>query len=675
MQLKIVNQFWLICLFLVQFQLSNAQIEVKLKNNQQFKYDLKKGTFSLYENNKPIFENAVSSFQLKNGIEQEVYSNRGRALKQKFKDNVGTGICYSIEHPSSNGNRAIQNFYFYDGSSFVVMDLVLKGKNLNSNSISPLIIKSQQIFSKNPLTAITVPFDNDTFIAYEQNELSTKPYQSSEIGIIYDKNTQSGLIAASLDQSIWKTGVLAKNDLNNLTDLTVKNGFTDVSITRDSMEHGYLNANEIRSSKIFISYAVNWQDGMDEFAKFQRKLFPPYVKTWPDATPVGWNSWGVIQDKLSWENATGSVDYFKNNIPNFRNENGKAYIDLDSFWDNMVPGGMSGDYSKLKEFVNYCNSAGLEPGAYWAPFTDWGFKSGANRKAEGSDYTFGEMWTKTAKGFHDLDGGRALDPTHPGTQARMKFILQKLKDCGFKMIKIDFLTHAAVESTGFHNPNIKTGMQAYAIGMKNIDDILDNQMLIYAAISPSLASYKYAHMRRIACDAWKTIDQTAYTLNSITFGWWQTFLYDYIDADHLVFTGESHSTNIARFLSGVVAGPLILGDDFSKKEDWQTAMEPILQNKEILRIIKNGKSFRPLPVINDNKTSNLYFKKDGNDVYIIAFNFLQDNANIAFDLKQIGINDNFKMKDLISQEETTIGTALNISFETEGAKIFKLNKE
>jgi len=671
MQTKYINHFWLIGLFILQFQYLQAQIDVSLKEDLKFKYDLKKGSFSLEENNTIIFQDAISSFQLKGGKEQSISSTSAIALKQKFKDNLGSGICYSITHSLPDNIKAIQNFYFYEGSSSIIMEVVLKGKNISSNSISPLLVKPQLLLSTDSLTSVFVPFDNDTFIEYQQKKLENDPYQSSEVGILFSNRDKSGLITASLDQSIWKTGVLA-HKTGDKTALQVKNGYTEVTVTRDSMEHGYLSGPEVRSSKILISYTKDWQKSLEDYAKLQRKLFPPKIKNWQEGTPVGWNSWGVIQTKLSFENATGNVDYFKNNIPGFRNDKGKAYIDLDSFWDNMVSGGMAGDYSKLKEFVAYCKSAGLEPGVYWAPFTDWGHGSGPDRKAEGSDYTFGEMWTKTEKGYHDLDGGRALDPTHPGTQARMKFILGKLKDCGFKMIKIDFLSHAAIESTGFYNPKVKTGMQAYAIGMNLLNDVLGNQMLIYAAISPSLATYKYAHIRRIACDAWKTLEQTKYTLNSISFGWWQTYLYDYIDADHLVFTGESTSINIARFLSGVVAGPLILGDDFTVHEDWQDQMEPILQNPDILKIINDGKSFTPIPVKPGLQTSNAYFKKIGEETYLIVFNFSEEEVNQRYESRIFGLlNENYKMIDLISKQETAIqGNEINISFENAGAKIF-----
>src|SRR5690606_27080377 len=110
MLFKLTNLFWLICLFCLPCQLLQAQIEVKLNNNQEFRYDLKKGSFSLLQNKKPVFENAISSYQLKNGSVQDVSSSNPRALKQKFKDNAGSGICYSIEHLNKNGTKRSKIF-------------------------------------------------------------------------------------------------------------------------------------------------------------------------------------------------------------------------------------------------------------------------------------------------------------------------------------------------------------------------------------------------------------------------------------------------------------------------------------------------------------------------------------------------------------------------------------
>ena len=49
-------------------------------------------------------------------------------------------------------------------------------------------------------------------------------------------------------------------------------------------------------------------------------------------------------------------------------------------------------------------------------------------------------------------------------------------------------------------------MQAYKLGMEHLIKELDGQMLVYAAISPNLATGRYVYMRRISCDAFKTIE-------------------------------------------------------------------------------------------------------------------------------------------------------------------------
>lgn len=671
-QLK--KKIWLMSVFgMIQLSVF-AQIKMNMGNNLQFRYDLQKGTFGIYQQQEALLQEVYSSFQLQGDQEMRVQGVKPSYKRQEFRDAAGSGIQYRIDHKLPNNLRVVQNFYFYKGASYLVMDMELHGPKLSSNSLSPLNWKGQALFSGKAITAVSVPFDNDTFISYSKKPLSKAGYKSAEVGILYDEQTGTGLISSSLDQSTWKTGIMASLDAADQTNFQLKNGFTETSLTRDSMDHGYLQADIIKSSKIYIDYTKDWQDGLDQMAKFQRKLYPVYYKVWQEGTPIGWNSWGVIQEKLNFENATAAVDYFKQQIPAFRNEQGKAYLDLDSFWDNMVAGGMSGDYSKLKEFVAYCQAAGLEPGVYWAPFTDWGFGSGPNRQAEGSTYTFGEMWTKTKTGYHDLDGGRALDPTHPGTQARMKYILEKLKDCGFRMIKIDFLSHGAIESTSFYDKQIHTGMQAYAVGMKKLNDLLDQQMLIYAAISPSLATYRYAHMRRIACDAWKTIDQSKYTLNSLSFGWWQTYLYDFIDADHLVFHDEPKNSTIVRYLSGIVTGTIILGDDFSKPAAWQEWMNPILQNPNLLQIVKDGKSFRPLASSANQQTSNYYLKKLGTDYYFVAFNFEKQAQALQFDLKPYGLNKaKYQVTELIQNKQQQTDALLSLNLEPESAQIFKIS--
>ncbi|WP_159731657.1 alpha-galactosidase [Sphingobacterium sp. 18053] len=660
---------------LCTFMLYAQPFQVK-KNGLTLTYNKQDGTYSLSKDQVAYIQQASAYVALANGQKISTDKLKGtRSVTEKpIQDNLGKGIQYTISVKTQQGITLLQHFYFYDTIDGVILELEVRGKNIASNELVPIWSNASIAGLGKSLYQLAVPFDNDTFISYENNVLAMNSKRSAEVGVVYDKDSGNGLLIGSLDQSVWKSGIAIEGDQGQYSHLAVQAGFTDVTITRDSMAHGTVKGDVIHSPKYLVSYDKDWRIGLENYAKIHRKLSPAYVKSWQGATPVGWNSWGVIQEKLNFQNATGTADYFAKDIPYFRNADGEAFIDLDSFWDNMTPGGMSGDYTQLKQFVRYCDSLGLKPGVYWAPFTDWGHGSGPDRKAEGSQFTFGQLWTKTQKGYHNLDGGRALDPTHPGTLARMDVILGKLVDCGFRMIKVDFLSHAAIESTGFYDKKIQTGMQAYAVGMKHLVDVLQGKMLIYAAISPSLATAQFAHMRRIACDAWKTIDQTQYTLNSVSYGWWQTYLYDFIDADHLVFHDESPEVNKARLLSGVVTGTIILGDDLSKKENWQPKMNQYLQDPEILKIIADGKSFRPAGFVEGKAANTYYYKKIGTTLYVAVFNFNTAPAAINIDFKQIGLapNTTYKAVELFEKTAQEFVAEKSIAFEQAGAKLFKI---
>ena len=664
-----------LCFMLCTLMSSAQPFQVK-KNGITLTYNKQDGTYSLSKDQVAYIHQASAYLALANGqkISTDKLTGLRKITEQAIQDNLGKGIRYTISAKNQQGIELLQHFYFYDNMDAVILELEAKGKNLSSNELVPIWSNASLASLGKSLYQLAVPFDNDTFISYENNAISNDSKSSAEVGVVYDKESGKGLLIGSLDQSVWKSGIAINGARGQYSHLAARAGFTDVTITRDSMAHGAVKGDVIRSPKYLVSYDKDWRTGLEKYAKIHRKLIPPYVKSWQGATPVGWNSWGVIQEKLNFQNATATAQYFAKDIPYFRNAAGEAFIDLDSFWDNMTPGGMSGDYTQLKQFVRYCDSLGLKPGVYWAPFTDWGHGSGPDRKAEGSQFTFGQLWTKTQKGYHNLDGGRALDPTHPGTLARMDVILGKLVDCGFRMIKVDFLSHAAIESTGFYDKKIQTGMQAYAVGMKHLVDVLQGKMLIYAAISPSLATAQFAHMRRIACDAWKTIDQTQYTLNSVSYGWWQTYLYDFIDADHLVFHDENPEVNKARLLSGVVTGTIILGDDLSKKENWQSKINQYLQDPEILKIIADGKSFRPAGFVKGKAANHYFYKKIGNDLYLAVFNYRHEPAAVKIDFKQVGLQPNgtYKAVELFDKDLRELVAEKSIGFEQEGAKLFKI---
>lgn len=597
-------------------------------------YDLKNGVYTVYKDKYATFTNVSATLKLTGKtISSKDYQSRV-CSKINITDGFGKGIKYIITLSGNNIAPIKQVFYTYVQHDYFLTQIEATGKGLTSNSITP--------FSGN-LPAVTgdarsifVPFDNDTFIRYD-----AKPFvapltnMSAEVGVVYDNTTRNGFIAGSVEHEVWKTGIrsTAKDDGNGID---VWSGYTEESVTRDHIEHGTITGDIIKSPKILIGYFTDWRNGLEEYAKANHIAEPPFVFNWTKPTPVGWNSWGVMQEKLNYEKATRVADFFADSLKAFRTGN-TAFIDLDSYWDFMLKGGLDGDYSKLKEFADYCKSKGLQPGVYWAPFTDWGWKDGPNRKVQGSTYTFGDIWTKVGSGYHEIDGARAIDPTHPGTRDRIDLVIWKLKQCGYKMIKIDFLGHATAESTHFYDPTVTTGMQAYRKGMEYLVSKLGNQMLIYAAISPSLATGRYVHTRRIACDAFKTIKDTQYTLNSISYGWWQTYLYNYVDADHVVLSTENEGVNRARMLSAVITGTFITGDDFSTHGQWSDRAKAWYQNKELLKVVENGKAFAPVEGNTGQNASEMFTRKIGNDLYLAVFNYADEAKDIPLDMKRIGL--------------------------------------
>ncbi|MCC8425835.1 alpha-galactosidase [Mucilaginibacter sp. UR6-11] len=645
------------------------------KKNQLI-IDLATGTFSIKYSGKIIIANAYAAFTTGEDRYQTTdYGKRSIDIKH-ISDKIGAGSLVTLTSLKTGVPVMKQLFYCYSNSDFIITGLEIDGHDLSSNYMAPLVTGKASLYAGQKLQTLFIPFDNDTFIRYQSNTLSDDVNTSAEVGVIYDNDSRKGLVTGSLMHDNWKSGVKSSGGNGQINKLEVFAGLNEVTITRDSMAHGSLKGDRIRSPKMFIGYFDDWRTGLETYARTNSKVEGRYIQPWTKATPVGWNSWGVIAQHINYEKAIGVVDFFDKKIPKFRNNDRTAYIDLDSFWDNMVKGGLKGDFSKLKEFVNYCKEKNLQPGVYWAPFTDWGFRSAnTNRKAEGSDYKFADLWTKTDKGYHDLDGGRALDPTHPGTQARIAFVLGKLKDCGFKMIKIDFLGHGAAESTRFYDSSVTTGMQAYRVGMETVTQARDNSMLVYAAISPSLATARYVHMRRIACDAFHSIKDAEYTLNSISYGWWQTYLYDYVDADHLIFEKENVGTNRARLISGLIAGSVILGDDYSKEEPWQQQVKVWLQRPDLKQLIKSGKAFMPVDGDEDGAAAGVFIRKKADGFYLAVFNYKKQPAIVSFNAKRLGLvaDKKYRLTEVLGGDNIIMLNDANVKFNQEGAYLYKVS--
>lgn len=648
---------------------------INFGSNNRIEYNTATGTLNIFYNDQLIIGDAYAlAYNGSTPLHSSWYTSRTIAQTQ-VSDNQGIGTKYTVTLTGNGLPEMKQVFYVYPGKPHFFTEVSIQGSNISSNYMAPLISGHVNIRAAGDTRSLFIPFDNDTFIRYDARSLGNAlTNTSAEAGAVYENGSRKGLIAGSIEHDVWKTGVRTSGSGAVLNELTIWGGYTEEGVTRDRKAHGAITGVQARSPKIFIGYFNDWRTGLEEYGTANRLAAPQYIFPWAQPVPFGWNSWGEIKTSLSLAKAKGVVDFFVNQIPAFRSGN-TAYIDLDSYWDNLASGGITGDFSQLTEFVNYCNSKGLKAGIYWAPFVDWG-KS--DRTIEGSSHNYQDVWLKENGSYHDLDGCRAMDPTHPGTQQRIAYLIERFKTCGFKMIKIDFLGHAAIEADSYYDNTVKTGMQAYKKGMQFLVDQLAGQMLVYAAISPSLATAPYVHMRRIACDAESNIDASAYTLNSTNYGWWQTFLYNYIDADHLVFRNETEGTNRARFTSAVVTGTLITGDDFSAPSASLTERaKRILQNQAVLNISRNGNgtAFQPVEGNTGNQPNDLFVSRIGRYYYLAVFNFTAGAKSYNISLNRIGLPGHYRAVELYSNTGKDANGSLNITLPAADAAIYRFNAD
>ncbi|GGB20914.1 alpha-galactosidase [Puia dinghuensis] len=625
-----------------------APVTIPFGKDNKIIIEKTRGTYSVFFHGRLVIDQAYALCKGK-----EVYDSRNYGGLTWLAE----GNVYTITHGPMQ-----QLFYVFPGKDYFITEVQLK-TDAGCNYMSPLV--ADHVATKGN-RALFVPFDNDMWVRYNAAPMGTADFTGSEVTALYNDATRQGLVIGSLEQDTWKTGISVQgSDDTTLSALSVSNGWTDSVLTHDKIGHGTVSpvGGVCRGAKVFIGDFDDWRTGMETYAHLDSLAAPKVIFNWNRPTPMGWNSWGAIQDKLTLAKAKGVVDFFADSCKGFRNGERTLFVDLDAFWDNMTPGGVLVNASQLDTFITYCHQKGFRPGIYWTPFADWG-KS--DRKIEGSTHSYPETWTRQNGHVMDVDGGRAMDPTNPGTRDRIVAVLTRLKQLGFEMIKIDFLGHGALEADHFYDPTVTTGMQAFSKGMAFVDSVLGGQMLVYSAICPNIATARYVHMRRIACDAFSAIDNTEYTLNSTGYGWWQSGLYNFVDADHVVFTNAPAGMNRARLVSSLVTGTLMTGDDYSAAGKWRATARQLLQRRDVLSVVGRGKAWRPVFANTGNRGVEVFEKNEDEKVYVAVVNF--ENSPKDFSIPVSGMR---KARGIFGgQTVQSDGGQLKVKVDGNDAEIF-----
>ncbi len=199
-------------------------------------------------------------------------------------------------------------------------------------------------------------------------------------------------------------------------------------------------------------------------------------------------------------------------------------------------------------------------------------------------------------------------------------------------------------------------------------------MYLNLSISPLFPS-QYANSRRIACDTFGDISKIEYTLNSLTYGWWLSGVYDFNDADHVVLDGYTEGENRARVTSSVITGIFISGDDFSASgsDAGKERARRFLTDPEINDVARIRKSFRPIKGNTANRAANLFCYADRDYYYLAAFNYANTNVTLTVDLSRAGLKtpDAVSAKELWSKLTANVSSPMTIPIGPADAALYK----
>lgn len=632
-------------------------------------YDSSSKSVTINSNGNTVMKGVYASFKMCDRIVSAADYTSCRTSVKEINDKFGHGRELELSYTADSLPDLVQSYYVYDSLECVLTDFILKAKygEVATNYMAPVNTTEIRRFpAKGDNRALFIPFDNDCFIRYQSHAMGFDTLRSYEVTAIFNNATREGIVIGSIEHDLWKTAVdMQSASASELKSLVCYGGVADKT-TRDSKPHGVVSGQTVKSPKVLVGNFADWRDGLETFADANARVAAP--KSWNKAMPFGWNSWGTLQFNLNFKNATEVSDYFATALQphHFLNADSTVYIGLDSGWNIMSE-------EQLKAFVEQCEAHGQVAGVYYTPFTDW--SRDPERTIDAApQYKNKDVYLYANEKPQELDGAYAYDPTHPAVEAMFKKTSDLFHRCGFKYVKMDFMSHGIMEGDKWYNPAIRTGVEAYNYGMKLLNKYFGD-LYLNLSISPIFPS-QYAQSRRIACDAWNKIKDTEYTMNALSYGWWIDRVYQYNDADHIVLRDAEESENRARVTSSVITGLYIVGDDFSKtgNPDVKRRAEKFLTNAEV-NAVADGRSFRPVDGNGERSECQFMRTEADGSVYYAAFNYTERDTVINLPLERIGFKPAGTMKDLWSGATTAVATDVQeVAIPAKDVRFLKFSK-
>ncbi|WP_309121213.1 alpha-galactosidase [Paenibacillus sp.] len=639
-----------------RFTVDNGQIAVVS--------DLADGTLAMRWRSGAALEGVFSECAIPSGIARTTHYGAHRVDEASIgdiDDAIGRGIAWTVEHTPAeriDGDALPvlrQRFRLYDGLPYCLVELEAACEAVwetgemapiaalrNDGSI--LSLGGGEASSREELRVLFVPYDNDKWVRYGSYPIPGS-VESYEATAIYGADSRRGVVLGSVRHDFWKTGIQAEGTFaGELARLRAFGGVSGLH-TRDTLPHGTAKGLVNVSPLVFVGAYDDYRTGMEAFGLANAALVP--ALPWDGGVPFGWNSWSAVMSKLDLDVYVHTSDFFRNELQGggFHGDDGVVYVNFDAFWNHLPAG-------ELEEAVRRVKANGQKPGIYFSPFAYWG--KDPERPVEGFEgqYVYRDILLKddASRLLPTLDGAHAIDLSHPVALERIRNELRNFVERGFEYVKADFLSHGAMEGR-HHNPEIRTGVQAYHLGMRTIRDALAPEkigrpFLINLSIAP-LFPHGYAHSRRVSCDAFGLIGDTEYMLNAVSHGWWiNDALYRFNDPDHTVLYKSENQRETteqegrSRLTASVIAGTsLLLGDDYRQEEAARRARE-WMTHPDVMKLARLGRTFRPAGRPSGSKAADVFTLRTDEGHWVAAFNY-DPNAGIRkeLSLEELGISE------------------------------------
>ena len=636
----------------------------------QITFSLASGLASYSWNKVGRISDAYSAARLGTFLKSTDYSTH-RFLSsdiRRLSDGFGRGVKLSFLNTEEDTPALRQTYYVYEGKPFFFLEMALESPTvISTNWLAPLQLDkpgSVNIGASADERVLIVPWDNDNFMRYRGDPIDSAG-SSYEVTSIYDNVSRNGLVIGSVTHDTWKSAIDYRGLSDKLEVLTVYGGASS-SVTQDTVPHGAVSGTSVVSPRFFVGYYQDWRAGMEEYGWANSVIAPPLP--WAGAMPVGWNSWYAFECNVNSEAMSSASDFILNNLQNrgYRN-NGVVYVNSDSF----CGAGPQPDYQKVAEHIR---KNGQHPGIYLVPFARFG-KEGDEEKVPGTkgQYTWNDLLLRDAS--HSpipAHIGRPLDPTHPGTRMYVESALNQFKQWGYEYVKLDFLSHAAME--GKHYISGLTAMQAYNYGMRYIRDAVHDRMFVSLSIAPLFPGAEYAHSRRISCDAAGSIKDIEYLLNSVTYGWWLDKYYRYNDGDLVVVGRNSANEAVSRVTASAITGMFLDSDALPGNASVEERARDLLTRPAILAVARIGKTFRPVENNTGDRATDEFVYHKGATWYLAVFNYQQEPVTKHIDLARasLGQHTRYRVTDLWNGTSFAAVSKFSVNLEGAQAALFSL---